>query len=460
MHTMHTATILTDLTFGDAGKGSITDALARHQSTFCPRACLVVRYNGGAQAAHTVVEASGRTHTFRQYGSGTFADGCETFLSRFVLVNPIALLDETLALQSLGVADAPARLYIDAWALVTTPYHMMLNQLREIARGSHRHGSCGLGIGETAADALTAEQSQEAGQTLRFGDLTTGDALLRRKLRVHRAVKQQHADELLPSLRAQASVSDADAQAVGILLDQLHSDDEFDATIEVFAHVAAGVHTTSPDFLAAHLSEPGATIFEGAQGVLLDEDWGFHPYTTWSHTTPANALRLIAEVGMPIPTTVLGLTRAYQTRHGAGPFPTESAAVTVALPEPHNPTNDWQGPFRAGLLDLALLRYALAASGRIDGLVMTCLDRLPDMPEAKVGIGYTHDDAPWNLVAANPGCLERREADGYALAKVAVRYAPAPHDAAAYAAMVATELGLPLLGTSAGPTARDKCFIL
>ena len=455
MHTTHTATILTDLTFGDAGKGSITDALARRQ-----KACLVVRYNGGAQAAHTVVEASGRTHTFRQYGSGTFADGCETFLSRFVLVNPIALLDETLALRSLGIADAPTRLHIDARALVTTPYHVILNQLREIARGSHRHGSCGLGIGETVADALAIEQG-EPGQTLRFGDLTAGDALLRRKLRAHRTVKQRQADALLPALRAQATVSDADAAMVGVLLDQLHRDDELDATVEVFTHVAAGVHTTSPEFLAARLRRPGATIFEGAQGVLLDEDWGFHPYTTWSHTTPGNALRLIAETGVSggeVQTTILGLTRAYQTRHGAGPFPTESDAVTRALPEPHNPTNDWQGAFRAGWLDLALLRYAVAVSGSIDGLVMTCLDRLSELPYLKVGVGYVQGGTPWQLVAENPGCLERREADGKALAEVAVRYAPAPRNAAAYAAWVAAQVGLPLLGTSAGPTAQDKRF--
>ena len=211
-----------------------------------------MRYNGGAQAAHTVVEASGRkrTHTFRQYGSGTFADGCETFLSRFMLVNPIALLDETLALQALGVGDAPARLHIDARALVTTPFHMMLNQLREIARGVHRHGSCGLGIGETVADALASEECAEpepAEQPLRFGDLRD-DALLRRTLGAHRAHKQRQADDLLPSLQAQSAIGDADAAAIGVLLDQLNSDDELDATAEVFAHVAAGLNITNASF--------------------------------------------------------------------------------------------------------------------------------------------------------------------------------------------------------------------
>src|SRR5579862_8351378 len=138
---MHQAILITDLGFGDSGKGTLIDALARRQN-----ARMVVRFNGGAQAGHTVVEAGGRQHVFHQFGSGTLLPGVETYLSRFVLFNPLALFWEEQSLRGLGVTDAYQRLYVDERALLTTPYHVLANRLREYARGARRHGSCGLGI--------------------------------------------------------------------------------------------------------------------------------------------------------------------------------------------------------------------------------------------------------------------------------------------------------------------------
>ncbi len=441
---MHRAIVVTDLTFGDAGKGSITDALVRRG------AGLAVRYNGGAQAAHTVIDDEGRCHIFHQFGSGTLVEGAETFLSRFMMVNPLALYGEEEALREIGVTNAFERMHIDERALVTTPYHVVANRLREIARAGQRHGSCGMGIGETAADALEHES-----QALRFGDLTRGK-VLQQKLRWHRDYKRRQLDALTPQLNQlpQQTLK----EKVSPLLDQLHSEDELEAAVEVFAFVANRVNVESAGFLASRMQEPGCTIFEGAQGVLLDEDWGFHPHTTWSRTTSANALELIREVGADISTTVLGLTRAYQTRHGAGPFPTEDESVTRALNEPHNPTNDWQGPFRAGWLDLPLLRYAIRANRRVDGLVITCLDRVEKLPELRVGSGYTLDSVLWepepHLVS-----LAQRAEEGRSLRDVNVSYTSMPDEPEAYAMVVSRLLKVPLLGTSYGPCAHDKSFL-
>jgi adenylosuccinate synthase len=137
-------------------------------------------------------------------------------------------------------------------------------------------------------------------------------------------------------------------------------------------------------------------IFEGAQGVLLDEWHGFHPYTTWSTVTPLHAWELALEFGIR-DVTVLGLTRAFATRHGAGPFPTYSEPMTAAMADAGNPDNAWQGAIRSGPLDLVLLDYA-ARICQIDALAVTCLDRLPRQPQlARRYSGLDRLEIPANL---------------------------------------------------------------
>jgi adenylosuccinate synthase len=440
---MHQAQIITDLTFGDAGKGTITDALVRRGAT------LVVRYNGGAQAAHTVIDNRNRCHIFHQFGSGTLVEGTQTFLSRHMLVNPLALHYEEMALAELGIPAASQHMHIDPRALVTTPLHMVMNQLRELARGPHRHGSCGLGIGETAADALDYEN-----QAVRYADLRNAPRL-KTKLCWQRDLKRKQLHPLLPALKEQTK---EDAAIIDVLLNQLESDNEMEATLEVFAAIADRFQTAPLDFLEDHFSKPGTTIFEGAQGVLLDENWGFHPYTTWSTTTPKNALELIQETHQEVKTTVLGLTRAYQTRHGTGPFPTESQQLTDPLAEPHNPTNLWQGPFRAGHLDLELLRYAVQVSQRIDGLVVTHLDRLQALNTPQVATGYHFQTAPYQLDTNPKSGLAGRAKAGKILNEVTLTYETAPSNPDEYASLIAEKLNLPLLGKSYGPTPANKWF--
>src|SRR5215210_8082512 len=123
------AIVLVGLGYGDEGKGAWTDFLARTEPVHT-----VVRFNGGAQAGHNVVAPDGRHHTFAQFGSGTLVRGVNTHLSRFMLVNPLGLLREDAELRALGVTDALARLSIDREALVTTPFQVAANRLRELAR--------------------------------------------------------------------------------------------------------------------------------------------------------------------------------------------------------------------------------------------------------------------------------------------------------------------------------------
>ncbi len=337
--------VVVGLGFGDEGKGAVVDALCRDGSV-----AAVVRFNGGAQAAHNVV-VDGAHHTFSQFGSGTLA-GVPTLLSRHVLVEPIALAAEARELAALGVADPLRLLAVDRAALLTTPVHVAANRAREDARGAARHGSCGKGIGETVWYSLLAGRGAGPGAVVEGQDVlgepgaapTVGDcgdpARLRRLL-------------------------DALARFYAPLTDSFPPVDEMVALYRGFADAVR----TFADGEIGRRADAGRLVFEGAQGVLLDQWRGFHPHTTWSTVTPDNARALLGGRRA----TVLGVTRTYQTRHGAGPLPTEDAAVRFA--ERHNGMGRYQGAWRAGHLDAVLLRYAVAACGGVDGLAVTHLDR-------------------------------------------------------------------------------------
>lgn len=320
--------VVVGLGFGDEGKGAVVDALCAARPTTA-----VIRFNGGAQAAHNVV-VDGRHHTFSQFGSGSFA-GVPTHLSRFMLVEPFALATEARRLEAAGMRDPLALLSVDDRALLTTPFHIHANRAREDARGDARHGSCGKGIGETVRYSLRARTDAP----------TVADcarpAVLTRKL-------------------------DALARFYDPLTPPPHSVDEL---VSLYLDFADAVRFTDSGE-TGRLTDRGRVVFEGAQGVLLDEHHGFHPHTTWSTTTPHNARELLD--GRPH--TVLGVVRTYHTRHGAGPFPTEDAAVLARHPERHNGTGRYQGAWRAGHLDATLLDYAIAACDGVDALAVTHLD--------------------------------------------------------------------------------------
>lgn len=347
---MSKAYIVTDLSFGDAGKGTVVDYLSRQGST------VVVRHNGGPQAAHNVVTADGQHHTFAQFGSGSLVPGTRTHLSRYMLVNPLNMENEALHLQSLGHHDIWNRISVDDQALLITPWHIALNRIREWRRGEGRHGSCAQGVGETMRQSL-----EKPDITVRVGDIGVGmqDKLNRLRRYLHwyigmdvPAGEQQGPDWDL--LRDETVAADVAAR---------------------YESWAAKLQIVSGNYLRYLSQTHDQVVFEGAQGVLLDEWFGFHPYTTWSTTTSANALQLLDEIGYADDIQRLGVIRAYTTRHGPGPFVTEDPSLGIQLPELHNGVGHWQGAFRVGPLDLVAHRYALDVTGGVDQLVVTGMDR-------------------------------------------------------------------------------------
>lgn len=341
------------LGYGDEGKGSITDFLCRKGAS------LVVRYNGGAQAAHNCIDLDGRHHTFAQFGSGTFA-GARTHLSRYMLVNPISLRAEVRHLAGLGITDPMSLLTIEQDALVTTPFHVAANRLRELARSNGRHGSCGMGIWETMKDSM--DHPQEA---LRMRDLD-GTSMLRYKLQYLQGLKRADLSQIVEKLPKTEAV----AREWEILTDM----GAVEMTMAYYKTFSEEVRVVGPDYLLYALQKESA-VFEGAQGMLLDPDYGFHPHTTGTTLTFANALKLLEGYSGEI--TKLGVVRAYATRHGAGPFVTEDRAFDRLSEHDHNKTGEWQQGFRSGAFDDVSTLYAIEALGGVDGIAMTNLDRLP-----------------------------------------------------------------------------------
>jgi adenylosuccinate synthase len=415
---MSEAWIVVDLGFGDQGKGTVTDFLVRDRG-----ARTVVRYNGGAQAGHNVVTPDGRHHTFAQFGSGTFVPGVRTFLGAQVVVQPWAMVVEAEHLARAGVPDAFERTRVHEAARVVTPFHRAANRLRERARGEARHGSCGVGIGEAVRDSIECPDL-----VVRARDLFDR-TVLRAKLR---RVQEHRRAEFLGA---------APCEELGVLEDP----DAADFWIERLAPFRASARLAGDAALRAWLAE-GPAVFEGAQGVLLDERHGFHPYTTWSDCTATHALAALA--GFDGPVVKLGVVRAYATRHGPGPFVTEDAALTARLPDPHNGRHPWQGEFRVGAFDAVATRYAIRACGGIDALAVTCLDRLDDW---RVATHYEMDGAVVrDLDADTPtGRLFR--------ARPVYRSATGIED---HVAAVAAETGVPVRLRSRGPTAADKAWAL
>ncbi|AVJ48738.1 PurA-like adenylosuccinate synthetase [Mycobacterium phage Pier] len=345
------AYIVTDLGYGDAGKGTIVDWLCGGDPS-----TLVVRHNGGSQAGHNVVLDDGTHHEFSQFGSA-FLHGAVTFLSRYVMVNPLDMIEEAKHLDEvsqLETTDALSMMFVDAQAKVVTPYHVALQRLKAYARG----GSCGKGIGEAVRQHLAMPNL-----TIRVGHLR--DLSLRTSL-------EQLRHYLLNAADVAGRREDDDS-----FIDRTVLEDRFLSSHLAERYYAwtkrVGIVDDGDTWLGRYLRGGHTVIFEGAQGVLLDEWAGFHPYTTWSTTTPQNALALMTAARSQVAPINLGVVRSYATRHGNGPFVTEDPELD--FDEPHNHEGMWQGKFRQGHLDLVALRYAASVCGQLDGLVVTHLDR-------------------------------------------------------------------------------------
>lgn len=342
--------VVIDLGFGDAGKGLVTDALARES-----RARLVVRFNGGPQAAHNVVTSAGTHHTFSQFGSGMLVPGTKTFLARNMVIHPPGLIAEARALEQKGVGTPLDRMFISRAARVITPYHQAWNRMEASDAASERHhATCGLGFGETVRDHLEEETNIHASDFL-------DPPKLAQKLRT---VRDRYCERWLERDRTDISLDP---------IDKLILSGDWDHHVWLAQATSLGSCVVPCERLT-DLSENSPVVFEGAQGVLLDECFGFAPFQTWSDCTPAEAQRLAAEFLPRFAVEKLGVLRTHMVRHGRGPLPSYEPWIDQSIREDHNVNNVWQGSLRYGHFDAVLARYALSAAQGVDALVLTHVD--------------------------------------------------------------------------------------
>lgn len=346
-------TIVTGLGFGDEGKGTVVDALcARSEYGY------VVRYSGGPQAAHNVIDDQGRHHTFAQFGSGTLSY-TPTILSRFMMVNPWNFRNEAWHLSSVMGQEVHVlygNTYISENSLLITPYHIAVNKAVEKQRGKDAHGSCAQGVGFAMEyDLLTQEEDKAPRMKHLKGDV--------RDLASRLTALSHYVRDTYNVIIKEDPWEMADDYIRDVIGDCVISDSEISSMIGEYP-----------------------CVFEGSQGVLLDQWNGFHPHTTWSTTTDHNAHILLEEAGVsPDLVEVVGVTRSYGTRHGAGPFPTELKSGKdyeyLMSQEKHNKAERFQGSWRVGAFDLPLLEYAISCMDRKpDYLAMTFLDLEKDVP--------------------------------------------------------------------------------
>lgn len=451
--------LVTDLGYGDAGKGSIVDYLVRQKG-----AHTVLKYNGVAQAAHNVVTPDGRHYTFSHFGSGSFVPGTRTYISQFALVHPYRMCEEEEALRKVGVTDAFKRMFVDGQTILISPYEQAANRLKEIARGGGRHGSCGMGVGETMSDSLEHPEV-----VLKAVDAFDKRAV-RRKLYKLRDLKWSQLEKIVRNLpdNEQARFE------VGLFEDM----SLVDRIADYFFSWAEVIQIVDPTFARKMFDQPGVLVAEGSQGVLLDEWFGFFPYNTWTTLTTLNAETLMNFHHYDGERIRLGLLRGYGTRHGAGPFVTEDAGLTGQMQDYHNSNNPWQREFRVGYPDLVAAKYGVAVTGALNGLVVTNLDRMRVVPDWKICKAYSYSGGRREMLPEffnNQGNtitgiklptiqqykdLEAMQVRTSMLEDCSPIYEQLGTDVVAksieYAHLLADELQVPLAITSCGPSSVDK----
>jgi adenylosuccinate synthase len=425
---MTTSIVVLGTQWGDEGKGKIVDLLSREMDA-------VVRFQGGHNAGHTLVIDGDKT-VLHLIPAGIMQPGVRCFIGNGVVLSLDALKTETDRLESQGV-EVRSRLTISPSAPVIMPYHVALDQAREEARGDNAIGTTGRGIGPAYEDKASR-------RGIRVSDLLNARALSEKLSEVmdyHNFMLSERYGK--PSLDIQRTLDDT-----------LQLGAEFEALV---GDVSGALHSLR--------SEGKRILFEGAQGTLLDIDHGTYPFVTSSNTT-VGGVCTGAGVGPDAIDYVLGITKAYTTRVGSGPFPTELFDdVGAGIAERGVEFGATTGrPRRCGWLDAVALRRAARLNG-VSGFCVTKLDVLDGMDELKICTAYRLDGAEVQVPPTNPEDWERLEPvyesfPGWQeITRGVTDFDRLPGTAQSYLSEVENLTGVPIHMISTGPDRNENIIL-
>ena len=358
--------------WGDEGKGKIVDVLSE-------RFKVVARYSGGHNAGHTVT-IHGKKFILQLIPCGVLREGCRGVIGNGVVLDPVAFMKEVDALRATGV-DVDGNLFVSNRAHVILPYHRMIELASENAPGRVKIGTTSRGIGPTYEDKM-------ARSGLRVQDLLDKNLL------------QKH---IANACHEKNTIAHALFNSEPLDPDKMYAD------YSAIADRVAPFVTDTALLLNRAIADGESVMFEGAQGTMLDIDHGTYPFVTSSSATSGGAA---TGTGVP-PTsinTVIGVTKAYCTRVGEGPFPTESKdEIGEALRKKGNEFGAVTGrPRRTGWLDLPLLRYSNMINGT-SWLVVTKLDVLDDQAQIPICVSYKIDGKETQQIPAQISGYEKIE---------------------------------------------------
>lgn len=338
---MKTIKIVIGANFGDEGKGLMTDYFA-NEARLQKKSCLVVCHNGGSQKGHTVLTPTGVRHIFHHFGSGSMAFA-DTYLSEKYIVNPIIFNIEFNQLKEKTIIP---KTYINAECLLTTPFDMMINQLIEEYRGADKHGSCGAGIFET----IVRNRIKEFHMTMAGFEAIDVD---RKKEFLNNI-----ADNYFPLRIKELGVEQIPEKWYEILKSK---EEIIEKYIEDFLYMEENIIIAADEITDMY----DYVIFEGAQGLLLDQNnTAYAPHLTPSNTGVKNPAEIIERkiksgfAADEMDIEVCYVTRTYMTRHGAGRFDSECSKedINADITDLTNVPNPYQDSIRYGRLDLSDLK--------------------------------------------------------------------------------------------------------
>ena len=413
--------------WGDEGKGKIVDVLSENFS-------VVVRYAGGHNAGHTVI-INGKKFILQLIPCGILRQGCRSVIGNGVVLDPMAFLKEVAALREAGV-NVDGSLFVSNRAHVILPYHRMIELAAENAPGRVKIGTTSRGIGPAYEDKMGR-------RGLRVADLLDLPLL---KTHIENACREKN-------MIAHALFNS----------EPLDPDKMFQEYAEAAARIAPFVCDTAL-LLNQSLERGDSIIFEGAQGTMLDIDLGTYPFVTSSSATSGGAV-IGSGVAPTAIDSVIGISKAYCTRVGSGPFPTE---IRDALGEQLRARGKEYGavtgrPRRCGWLDLPLLRYAVMING-ISWLVITKLDVLDEQAEIPVCVAYKINGKETAEIPAQASGYDRiegvfRKLPGWRTSTEGItRMEKLPPAAREYLAFLEKESGAKIGMVSTGPD-RDQTIL-